>query len=127
MIMSELGRLTPSTPGDLTYLSGHLYTLRGRMAVVLEGDVALCDQQRPSHRIKMRALDGSYVEIGAAWLKTARNGPQKGKKFLSIQVDHPERSGPLNVAAFLDEKTGDCVISWRRRGDQSPTHTATAA
>jgi uncharacterized protein (DUF736 family) len=97
--MSELGRLTPSAPDDLTYLSGHLYTLSGRMTIALEGDVALCDQQRPSHRIKMRAGDGSYVEIGAAWLKTTRNGPQKGKKFFSIEVDHPERSGPLNVAA----------------------------
>src|ERR1700733_11598658 len=103
--MSELGRLTPSAPGDLTYLSGHLYTLSGRMTVALEGDVALCDQQRPSHRIMMRAPDGSSVEIGAAWLKTARHGPQKDKKFFSIQVDHPERSGPLNVAAFLDETT----------------------
>jgi uncharacterized protein (DUF736 family) len=97
------------------------------MAVVLEGDVALCDQQRPSHRITMRARDGSYVEIGAAWLKTARNGLQRGKNFFSIQVDHPERSGPLNVAAFLDEKTGDWVITWRRRGDLSRSEAVTAA
>lgn len=117
----------PSTPGDLTYLSGHLYTLSGRMAVALEGDVALCDQQRPSHRITMRARDGSQLEIGAGWLKTTRNGPQKGKKSFFIQVDHPERSGPLNVAAFLDEITGDWVIAWRRRRDQSSTGAATAA
>jgi uncharacterized protein (DUF736 family) len=121
--MSELGRLLPSSTNDLSYLSGHIQTLDGRLAIALEGDERLCDQQRPSHRITTRVRDGSMLEIGAAWLKTARHGSQKGKRFFSIHIDHPERSAPLNVAAFLDEKTGEWIVVWRRRSVQSPTAT----
>jgi uncharacterized protein (DUF736 family) len=122
--MSELGRLQPSSTDDLSYLSGHIQTLEGRLAIALEGDESLCDQQRPSHRVITRARDGSMHEIGAAWLKTARHGQQKGKRFFSIQIDHPERPAPLNVAAFFDDRTGEWVIVWRRRGVQSPGATA---
>lgn len=125
--MTEIGRLTASTDGDLTYLTGYHYTLRGRVPIVLEGDIALCDQRRPSHRITMRADDGSFVQIGSAWLKTATHGHQRGTKFFSVQIDHEERSGPLNAAAFHDEKTGDWLIVWRRRGAQPPAPTSTAA
>lgn len=117
--MSEIGRLTPSAPGDLSYLSGHIQTLEGRLPIEAEGDERLCDQQRPSHRITTKARDGSTVSIGSAWLKTARHGPQKGKQFLSIQIDHPERQSALNVAAFPSEDGSDLVIVWRRRGAQA--------
>jgi uncharacterized protein (DUF736 family) len=116
--MSEIGRLIPSRSGDLSYLSGHIQTLDGRIPIAIEGEEALFDQQRPSHRITTRARDGSTVDIGAAWLKIARRGPEKGKRFYSIQLDHPERQSALNAAAFLEEKTGDWVIVWRRRGAQ---------
>jgi uncharacterized protein (DUF736 family) len=117
--MSEIGRLFPGSSGDLTYLSGHVQTLDARIPIALEGDEALCDHQRPSHRITTRARDGSTVDVGAAWLKTARHGPEKGKRFLSIQIDHPERRSALNAAAFLEEKTGEWIIVWRRRSPQS--------
>ncbi len=125
--MSELGRLIPGSPDDLSYMSGHIQTMDGRLKIEMEGVEADCDQQRPSHRIITHARDKSKVQIGSAWLKTSRHGPQKGKRFFSIQIDHPERSVALNVAAFLDEKTGEWVIVWRRRDAQSPTPTASAA
>ena len=124
--MSELGRLVASSPNDVSYLSGYMQTLDGRLAIALEGDEFLCDQQKPSHRITTRARDGSAVEIGAAWLKTTQHGLQKGKRFFSILIDHPERLGPLNVAAFLDGTSGDWVITWRRRGTRALS-TATKA
>lgn len=117
--MTDLGRLSPSTPGETAYLTGQIQTLDGRLAIALDGDETLCDQKRPSHRITTKARDGTSVDIGAAWLKTATHGPQKGKRFFSIQIDHPERTSPLNVAAFLDEETGDWIILWRRRGLQT--------
>ncbi len=124
--MNDLGRLVPSSSDDLSYLSGYIQTLDGRLVIAMEGDEAYSNQQRPSHRITMRARDGSMTEIGAAWLKTAQHGPQKGKRFFSIQIDHPERHAPLNVAAFLDEKTGEWTVMWRRRV-LSPAATASAA
>lgn len=115
--MSEFGRLIPASPGDLSYLSGHIQTIDGRLDIALDGDPGLCGQNRPSHRITMRTRDNrSSVPAGNAWLKTARNGPNPGKRFFSIQIDFPERSAPLNVAAFEDEKTQEWIIVWRRRG-----------
>jgi len=40
-IMSELGRLIASSPNDLSYLSGHIQTLHGRLTIALEGDETL--------------------------------------------------------------------------------------
>jgi len=123
--MADIGKLTPSSPGDLAYLSGHIQTLDRRIAITVEGDPALCDTARPSHRIYTLAPDRSRPEIDAAWLKTCRHGPQAGKQFLSIQIDHPDRPAPLNAAAFLDDKTGEWVIVWqRRRGVQAASGPA---
>jgi uncharacterized protein (DUF736 family) len=124
--MSQLGQLTPSSPGDLAHLTGYVQTLDGRLAIAIYGDPTRCDQERPSHRIITRARDGSRVEIGVAWLKTARHGPKKGSRFFSIQIDHPERAAPINVAASFDENGGAWSIMWRRRGAQSPASATTA-
>lgn len=118
--MAELGKLTPSKTGDLTYLSGYLQTMQGRTAMTIEGDPALCDDRRPSHRVYALAPDRSRVDIGAAWLKTTKHGPKAGEKFLSIQIDHPDRPQPLNTAAFLDPASGDWIMVWtRKRGTQA--------
>lgn len=80
--MSEIGRLARSSPGEVLYLSGHIQTLDRRISIAIEGDETLCDQPRPSHRITTRARDGSTMDVGAAWLKTARHGPEKRQAFL---------------------------------------------
>src|SRR3978361_2167433 len=49
--MSELGRMVPSSPDDLSYLAGFIHPLDGRLAIEMEGDETCCNQQRPSHRI----------------------------------------------------------------------------
>ncbi len=100
-----------------------MQTLDGRLAIALEGDEFLCDQQKPSHRITTRARDGSAVEIGAAWLKI-----DPARVYKKANGSSPSSSitqsalAPLNVAAFLDGTSGDWVIIWRRRGTRSIIH-----
>src|SRR5271168_2483198 len=113
--MSEIGKLVTAAPDDLSYLSGYIQTMDGRLSISLEGDPQYRDQNRPSHQITTRTRDGSTIQIGSAWLKTAKHGPEAGKSFFSIQIDHPERPAPLNVAAFQNNATGEWVIVWRRR------------
>jgi hypothetical protein len=60
--MSEVGKLTPSSPDDLAYLSGHIQTFDGRLVIAVEGDLKLRDDKRPSHRVITRARDGSSMQ-----------------------------------------------------------------
>ena len=119
--MSDVGKLVPAAAGDLSYLSGHIQTMDGRFAIALEGNPNDRDQNRPSHRITTPARDRSSLQIGAAWLKTSKHGPHAGKLFFSIQIDHPERPQPINVAAFEDPSTGEWNIVWRRRTSRATT------
>jgi hypothetical protein len=59
------------------------------------------------------------MPIGSAWLKTAKHGPRAGQRFLTLSIDYPGSSGPLNVAAFPDGDIGEWIIVWRRRGVQA--------
>jgi uncharacterized protein (DUF736 family) len=119
--MSEIGKLTPSTRGDLSYLSGHIQTMDGRLSIALEGNPKERDQNRPSHRITTRTRDGSILQSGAAWLKTSKHGPHAGTPFFSIQIDHHELRQAINVAAFEDSNTGEWTIVWRRSTPQAAT------
>jgi uncharacterized protein (DUF736 family) len=116
--MSELGKLSPTNPNDLSRLTGYIQTLQTRLPISLIGDERLCDAREPSHRITARTRHGD-VQIGSAWLKTAKHGPRKGARFFSITIDDPSLDRPLNVAAFRDETSGDWIVIWRRRGAQA--------
>ena len=116
--MTEIGRLQPAKPNSLASLSGYIQTLEARLVVRLTGDELLCDDRRPSHRIVARTGNGADVEVGAAWLKTAKHGSRAGERFLSLSVDYPGLPAALNVAAFRDKESSEWVILWRRRGVQ---------
>lgn len=77
--MATLGKLMPGTPDDLSYLTGYIQTSDGKIPI--EMDPTIHDQNRPSHCITTRTRDGSRMEIGSAWLKTARHGPRAGQLF----------------------------------------------
>lgn len=118
--MTEIGRLQPAKPDSLASLSGYIQTLDARLLIRVTGDEALCDDRRPSHRVVARTGNGADVEIGAAWLKTAKHGLRAGERFLSLSIDYPGLSAALNVAAFRDKASSDWVVLWRRRSVQDP-------
>src|SRR5262249_20350513 len=122
--MSEIGSLKVATPGKLTRLTGHIETLDRRLLIRLEGDESLCDAQSPSHRVYARSRMGTDVQVGSAWLKTAKSGPRSGERFLSISIDYPGLSAPLNVAAFPDANGDEWIVAWRRRGAHASTALA---
>lgn len=121
--MTEIGRLKAHSSDDLSRLYGQIQTLATRLSIRLDGNVSLCDAREPSHRIFGRIGSGPEIQVGSAWLKTAKHGPRKGERFLSLSVDYPGSSGPLNVAAFADPDSDDWVIVWRRRGVQNDVTT----
>lgn len=117
--MTQIGRLKAAAPDSLGQLRGEIQTLDHRLPLRLEGDEALCDSRTPSHRIYARNRAGAEIEVGSAWLKTAKHGPRTGERFLTLSIDYPGLAAALNVAAFLDRQSGDWVILWRRRGVQA--------
>lgn len=117
--MSELGRLTSANPDNLSQLTGYIQTLQTRLSISLSGNEGLIDAAEPSHRITARARHGGDVQIGSAWLKTAKHGPRSGARFFSIAIDDPSLDRALNVAAFRDDEASDWVVVWRRRSMQT--------
>ena len=117
--MNEIGRLKPAAQASLARFTGYFETPEIRHSIRLEGDESVCDAQQPSHRIFARSRTGTDVQIGSAWLKTAKRGPRAGEQFLSLSIDYPGLAAALNVAAFLDRASGDWIIVWRRRGPRS--------
>ena len=122
--MTQIGRLKPFTPGSLAQFRGELHTLEHRLVIHLQGDESLSDSRHPSHRIYARNKAGVDIEVGSGWLKTVKNGPRAGEQFLSLSIDYPGLPGPMNVAAFCDQGTGEWRIFWRRRGVQTAAASA---
>jgi len=114
--MAEIGRLQPEIESSLSRLAGRLDTMDGSYLVRLEGDERLCNDRQPSHRVIARSRTGHEVEVGSAWLKTTKHGPNVGLQFFSITIDHPGLPAPLNVAAFPNRERSDWIVTWRRRG-----------
>lgn len=115
--MTEIGRLKSAKPGSLATMAGYVQTLDSRLALRLTGDESRCDSKSPSHRIYARTRTGTEVEVGAAWMKTAKAGPRAGERFLTLSIDYPGLASALNVAAFSDQASGEWIVLWRRRGD----------
>jgi uncharacterized protein (DUF736 family) len=113
--MTEIGRLKPANTDSLATMAGYVQTLDSRLALRLTGDETRCDSKTPSHRIYARTRMGTEVEVGAAWLKTAKAGPRAGERFLTLSIDYPGLASALNVAAFSDQASGEWIVLWRRR------------
>lgn len=118
--MTQVGYLNAVDAGNLARMTGHIQTLDMSIAVRLEGDETLCDNRSPSHRIFTRTRTGADLQVGSAWLKTVKRGTHSGERFLTLTIDFPGLSTPLNVAAFHEPSTGKWTITWRRRGVASP-------
>lgn len=71
----------------------------------------------PTHTIYAKQ-GGALAPVGIAWQRTAQRGEHKGTAFLSVCIDYPGRSAPLNLACYPgDDDEWDIV--WRRRAQPS--------
>jgi uncharacterized protein (DUF736 family) len=63
--------------------------------------------KEPDYRVTARAGTG-HVELGAAWKRTS----DKGREFISVSLDAPLLTAPLNAALFIDGSEASLV--WTR-------------
>ena len=66
--------------------------------------------KEPDYRIVAESIEGS-VEVGAAWKRRS----ERGQDFLSVSIDDPAFSGPLNAAMFPGETEETAVLVWNRK------------
>ncbi|MBO6796953.1 DUF736 family protein [Maricaulis sp.] len=117
--MSKIGTLKQTGPGDFwSDLRGEIRTLsfKGeiRIAIIVGTPIS---PGAPTHRVFMRDAEGDHMELGSAWTKTLNRGPNAGETFLSVTLDDPSFSHPLNFAVFKDGETANAT--WRRRQEQA--------
>lgn len=91
-------------------------TYRGGIATLTSGAIDITI--RPAEKSAEKELDYRVVaespfctvELGAAWKRTS----ERGQGFLSVSLDDPALSGPLNAALFLDEADNTAALVWNR-------------
>jgi uncharacterized protein (DUF736 family) len=94
--------------GEDTY-SGDITTLSmQRSGVQLRPNKKTGDWD-PDYRM-IAEMDGGTVEFGAAWKRKS----EKGRPFLSVALDDPALSSPVNAALFLDEDGEAAALVWNR-------------
>lgn len=65
--------------------------------------------KEPDYRVVTKTPNGT-VEFGAAWSRTS----EAGKAFLSVQIDDPALSEPLNAALFATDSGKGATLVWSR-------------
>ncbi len=119
--MSNIGMLRPTTPGGTDEFVGQILTLDLDLAIRLVPNEANGSAKAPSHLILSKNKSGREVQVGSAWTKTITSAQRYGEQFLSLTLDDPSFSHPLNVAAFKVENSDEWDVTWRRRQDRSST------
>jgi len=114
--MSRTGYLISSDPENLDYFTGVISTLELSLTIELRPHPRRgTSEKTPTHIILGKSPDGRTVEIGAAWLRDVKWGSHAGKKFLSLSIDQPSFSKPLNLAAYPPEVGDEWDVVFRRR------------
>jgi uncharacterized protein (DUF736 family) len=76
--------------------------------------------KEPDYRVVIDTDCGPF-ELGAAWKRTS----ERGQEFLSVSLDDPSFSAPINCAMFMNEGGNDATLVWNR-SKPKPANTATA-
>lgn len=113
--MADIGYLTTDTDGDEEVLIGHIRTLELAVDLSLRPTGEAANSRRPSHRIFAKSAQGRLTQIGSAWTKEMKQPDRFGETFLSLTLDDPSFSHPLNVSAFKEKDGDGYTITWRRR------------
>lgn len=114
--MSIIGTLTPSSD-DLDHFEGRISTLQLDLLIIVERTKNPRGERAPTHHVMTRTADGRAVEIGAAWMKEAKDARFKGTKFLSITIDDPSFPDKLNVHAYPQQGDHWDIVFKRRRAE----------
>ncbi|MCP3439798.1 DUF736 domain-containing protein [Bradyrhizobium sp. CCGUVB14] len=66
--------------------------------------------KQPDYRVTFQRIENQTVEIGSAWKRQS----DKGKAFLSVNLDDPVWPAPLNAALFPSEDGKTATLVWTR-------------
>lgn len=111
--MNRVGTLTKQSDGSLR---GSFRTLAAsfKLDVAPIPDDERRGDQAPNFTVSAITGNGELIEVGAAWVKVAERGDNQGRKFLTLTIDDPSLSAPLNLTAFPSEREGEYELVWRR-------------
>jgi len=111
--------------GNFRYDAEHdIYAGEITTLTLLRGEVVLrpndkSSEKEPDYRIVQERDDGT-VEFGAAW---KRKG-ERGREFLSVMLDDPALSSPLNAVMFTAEDGEGTRLVWQRARKTAPAAEA---
>ena len=116
--MAIIGHLKAISEDGLSELVGEIRTLDVELNIKLVANDERFGDNSPSYWIFSRGKSGREIRVGSAWKKTIQSGENLGDDFLSLTIDDPGFSHPLNVAAFKSDGQWTWSIVWRRRQDR---------
>jgi uncharacterized protein (DUF736 family) len=105
--MSIIGNFTYSSKVD-TY-QGDVTTLTFHASNVQLTPNAKIGDKEPDYRVVAQNGNG-VVELGGAWKRTS----ERGQQFLSVAIDDPALSAPLNAALFPADDGETATLVWNR-------------
>lgn len=88
---------------------GDILTLSFQFSAVDITPTVKNSDKEPDYRVTARTATG-HVELGAAWKRTS----EKGLEFISVSLDAPLLSAPLNAALFAAEGGKAASLVWNR-------------
>jgi uncharacterized protein (DUF736 family) len=100
---------------------GHITTLGACRSGIMLRPTGKSGGKEPDYRVM---YDGERcpVEIGAAWKRTS----ERGTEFLSVSIDDPAFTQPLNTALFMTEDGVTGSLVWTRAKPKATVSTAKA-
>jgi len=123
--MSEVGVLNPLSNDEMGEYVGRIQTLDLDLFIRFVPQSRSAHPTAPTHDVLAKTKSGTWVGVGAAWLRTMQRGDRKGEAFFSITLDDPGLPHSLNVAAFRRTEGNGFAVTWRRRQAEAPAaHSA---
>jgi uncharacterized protein (DUF736 family) len=102
--MANIGQFTKSDTG----FRGIIETLTFTASVTIEPIENKRSPKSPDYRVYARNV--GTAEIGAAWIRESENAD-----YLSVQIDDPSFSAPLNCRLIHPDENGSYILVWERK------------
>jgi len=112
--MTKVGMLCAIKSNGKEELHGEINTLQMQIKIKLLPDNLKTSERAPDYFIVAVGHCGSDIQIGAAWKQRKQQSGDIDLEYLTLTIDDPSLSSPLNVAAFQNND-GNWSITWRRR------------
>ena len=104
---------------DRDTYTGEITTLTLQRGNVFFRPTEKAGDKEPDYRI-VQEYEGTAVDFGAAWKRLS----EKGREYLSVQLDDPSLASPVSAALFLSERDETATLVWQRQAKKAPAAEA---